>query len=132
MADEAVCIETPTKFGRVIVDNAIAVPLGTLMERDAGTNLASASNADAAKFAGIAWEEKTASDGITELTVALDGVWGLDATAAAIVNGALVNLAGANQINAAANGDFEVGSIVGRAEQSTAGSEVIRVRLLGF
>jgi len=132
MADEAVCIETPTKFGRVIVANAIAVPIGTLMERDTGTNLASASSADNDKFAGIAWEEKTANDGITELTVALDGVWGIDATAAAITNGQLVNLAGANQINAAADADFEQGSLVGRAEQTTAGSEYIRVRLLGF
>jgi len=132
MADEAVCIETPTKFARRTVAEATVIPLGTLLEMDAGTNLCSASNADNDKFGGITWEEFSGGEGLTEVTVALDGVWGIDCTAAAVVNGALVNLAGANQINAAADGDFENGSIVGRCEQSSGGSEVVRVRLLGF
>jgi preprotein translocase subunit SecG len=132
MANEAVCIETPTRFARVIVANATGLPIGTLMERDAGTNLASASSADNDFFGGILWEEKTANDGITEVTVALDGVWNIVCTAAAVVNGKLVNLAGANVVDAAVDADFENGSIVGRAEQSSAGSEAIRVRLMGF
>jgi len=132
MADEAICIELPTKIVRRTVADGVAIPKGTLLELDAGTNLASPSSADNDFFGGIAVEEKVANDGITEIGAAIDGVWGIDATAAAIVNGKMVNLAGANQINAAVDADFENGSIVGRAEQSTAGSEYIRVRLLGF
>jgi preprotein translocase subunit SecG len=132
MANEAVCIETPTEFARVIVANATAVPIGTLMEHDAGTNLASASSADNDFFAGIAWEEKTANDGITELTVALNGVWSIVCTAAAVVNGQTVNLAGANVVNAGVDGDLENGSLVGKCLQSSAGSEAVRVRVGRF
>jgi len=132
MANEAICYETPTIFSRVTVDNTIAVPIGTIMEFDTGTNLASASDADNDLFGGIAWEEKTASDGLTELTVALNGQWGLKATAAAITAGQMVNLAGINVVNAGVNGDLEVGSLIGKAIQTTAGSEYIRVRVGSF
>ena len=76
MADEAVPIETPTRFARVTVADGTAIPLHSLLKlTDPNTGIIHSGDAD--PFAGIAWEEKTASDGITEIVVALNGVWDL-------------------------------------------------------
>lgn len=131
MANEAVCIETPTKFARYTVADGTGIAIGTLL-KITDPNTAAASSADNDKFAGIAWEEKTASDGITEISVALDGVFDLTCTDAAITAGQLVNLSGANVVAAAVDGDFEAGSIVGRSLETSTTTEVLRVRLLGF
>ena len=74
MANEAVCIETPTKFARRIVADGVNIPIGSIMNLSSDPDTVTISSGDDV-FGGIAWEEKTASDGITELTVALNGVW---------------------------------------------------------
>ena len=128
MANEAVCIETPTKFARYTVADGGAIPIGTVMKLS-GDFTAAASSADNDVFAGIAWEEKTASDGITELTVALDGVWDMKDSGAGITLGAKVNIGGANLVIASEAADLLTGSVVGYAEETAAASEVIRVRV---
>jgi 3-keto-L-gulonate-6-phosphate decarboxylase len=104
----ATCIETPTKFARRVVAEGTAIPIGTILKLTDG-NVAIASSANNDPFAGILWEEKTASDGITEVTVALNGRWSMTTTAAAIGIGVPVAVGGANAIRAAIEADVALG-----------------------
>lgn len=131
MANEAVCIETPTRFARYTVADGTAIPIGTLMYMSGDHTILASSAADQ-PFAGIAWEQKTASDGITQLTVALDGVWDITATGAANVLGELVALGGANLIVSADAADILNGAIIGYLEETQSAGEVCRVRLTKF
>lgn len=126
MANEAVCIETPTRFRRYTVANENAIPLGTILKLS-DPNTAAASSADNDVFAGIAWEEKTANDGITEIVAAVNGVWDITTTNAAIVAGALVSIGGANLILTADTNAVIKGELVGKAQETCSGTEVIRV-----
>lgn len=131
MANEAVCIETPTEFERKTVADGIAVPLGTIMQLSSDPNTVTASTA-ADLFGGIAWEEKTASDGITELTVAKNGIWDLTAANEGITLGSILILSGANLITAAAAGDLLTGAALGKLQETAAANEVVRVRVGRF
>lgn len=120
------CIETPTEFARYTVSNATAIPLSTTMKLfDANSAIASSADGDA--FAGIAWEEKTASDGLTEITCAKNGVWDMQDATAGITAGEMVCLSGANLIRTAVAGDLLTGAVVGKALETASASEVIRV-----
>lgn len=132
MANEAVCIETPTKFARYTVADGAGIAIGTLVYLSSDPHTVSATSGADQSFAGIAWEEKTASDGITEITVAQNGVWDLTATAAGITLGTLVAIGGANLIQTADATDILNGALVGYAEETGANSEVQRVRLTKF
>lgn len=131
MANEAVCIETPTKFARYTVSDGTGIAIGTLLKLT-DPNTAIATSADNDPFAGIAWEEKTANDGIVEIVAALDGVWDITTTNAAITAGAIVSVGGANLILTTAEADLIPGQVVGRALETCSGTEVIRVRLMGY
>ena len=128
MANEAVCIETPTRFARFTVANATGIAIGTLMKLT-DPNTAIATSADNDPFAGIAWEEKTASDGITEIVVALNGVWDILTTAAAITAGSLVSIGAANSVLVADSDAVILGQVVGKAMETCAAAETIRVRV---
>lgn len=128
MANEGVCIETPTRFARYTVADGAGIAIGTLLKLT-DQNTASATSADNDPFAGIAWEEKTASDGITEITAALNGIWDLKDSGAGITAGAIVNIGGTNLIITSAGADLLTGSVVGKALETAAASEVIRVRV---
>lgn len=130
MANEAVCLVAPTKFHTYTVADGTGIEKGTLLAMS-DPNTAAASSADNDVFAGIAWEEKTASDGKVTIVAALDGVWALVATAAGITVGNQVTIGGANTIKVYTTLDDEKGYVVGRALETTAGSESIMVRL-GF
>ena len=70
----ATVIEAPTIFERRVIANATAVPIGTIMKlEDDNTVVVSAASAD--PFGGIAWVEHTASEGVTEMTVAMNGIF---------------------------------------------------------
>ena len=134
MANEAVCIETPKIIKRYTVTDGVAIPYGTILAISGGTvsvNVAKAtSNTLNEAFAGIAIEEKTASDGITEIGAAIDGVWDLaqNANGAGTV-GTMCCLSGANIVRTAAAGDLLTGGLVGKyLETGTAGA-ANRVRL---
>ena len=128
MANEAVCIETPTEFARYTIADATSVPIGTIMKLT-DPHLVVVSSADNDPFAGIAWEEKTTGDGITEITVAKNGLWDMVCTAAAITVGAIVNVGGANLIVASAAADLLTGSVVGKAEETSTTTETMRIRV---
>jgi hypothetical protein len=87
---------------------------------------------DAAPFAGIAIREKTASDGIVEISADIDGVWDMVTTAASVVVGTAVRLSGSNTVVTALAADLLNGSFCGYAEEGATSSERIRVRLRGF
>jgi len=110
----AVCIETPTEFRRYTVADGTGIPIGTLLKLTSA-NTAIASSGDTDAFAGIAWEEKTASDGIVEITAAVNGIWDIKATAAAIVAGNIVNIGGADLMILADAAAIIAGSAIGKA-----------------
>jgi len=108
----ATCIVAPTRFERRVIANATAVPIGTIMKlEDANTVVVSAANNDA--WGGIAWVEHTASEGVTEMTVAMNGTWSMTSTAAAITAGDSVAIGGANAIRASIEADVELGCMLG-------------------
>lgn len=121
MANEATCIVAPTKFTRRTIADATAVPIGTVMKlEDANTVVISAANSD--PFGGICWVEHTASEGVTEISVALDGVWSMTTTAAAIAAGGICSVAGANTVAASVGtADTIVGTHVGKVLNTIAG-----------
>lgn len=121
----AVCIETPTEFRRYTIAAGAVLPIGTLLELE-DVNTASATDTDTNPFAGIAWEESTATDTQTEIVAAVNGIWDIKCTAAAITAGQLVNVGGADLIVLADAAAIIAGSTVGKALE--AGNDtVIRV-----
>ena len=93
-------------------------------------NTAVAHSGDGDAFAGIAWEEKTASDGITEITAALNCVWDLTDGGATFDAGELVALDGtANEVRLAVEADIITGSVVGKSLEDAGANEVVRVRV---
>jgi len=128
MANEAVCIETPTKFARYTVADGAGIAIGTILKLS-DPNTAAASAADNDIFAGIAWEEKTASDGIVEITAALDGVWDLKDSSAGMAVGDICVIGGANLIRTAIEADLVLGRVVGKVLEEAAASEVVRTRV---
>ena len=132
MANEAVCIETPSRFGRFIIAAGSVLPFGTLVKLT-GDHTVSASDSADDPFCGIVWERaSTATSTHTEITVALDGVWDILSTAATEARGILVAVSAANTIIAADAADILNGAIVGYLEEEAGNAEVARVRLTKF
>jgi len=129
MANEAVCYETPQRFARYTVADAAAIAKGTLLKLTT-PNTAAASTADNDVFGGVAWMEKVANDGSTEIVAALDGVWGLTVgTGSTITIGNQVSMDVGGKVKVYSTLDDEKGYAFGKALQTTSGAEVIRVRL---
>jgi len=125
----AVCYERPTKFARYTVADGTGIAKGTLLKL-ATPNTASAASADNDVVGGIAWMEKVASDGSTEIVAALDGIWGITTSAAAVTIGEQVVINGTNEIKKYTTLDAEKGYVLGRAlETIGASATVIRVRV---
>ena len=128
----AVQIEAPRIIVRRTCDSSTGIAKGTVLQLT-DENTVSASSGDNQPFGGIAIEEKVATEtDIVTIGCAMDGAFDIDTTAAAITAGAMVNLTAANQVAVAANGDFEQGSIVGKAEETRDTDNRVRVRLMGY
>lgn len=128
MANEAVCLETPTRFRRYTIA-AGGIAFGTLLKL-VDPHTAAATAADNDPFAGIAFEEVTTTDftnGKTEITVAKDGVWDIRASAAVAI-GERVSISGANTVTKVAAADLLFAD-VGVAEEACAGAETIRINV---
>ncbi len=127
----AVIIEAPTIFERRVIADATAVPIGTLMKlEDANTVVVSAANSD--PFGGIAWVEHTASEGVTEMTVAMNGRWGITTTAAAIPAGNAVSIGGADTVAlSTGSADTIVGTNVGKCLNTIGGGGGVAVVEVG-
>jgi hypothetical protein len=131
MANEAQCIEKPTIIKNRICADANAIPKGTIVYMTDG-NIVVASSAADQPFAGITIEEKVALDGVTVVGCALDGIWDITTTNAAIDVGAAAAIGGANLIVAADAADILNGAFLGYVEEACVGTEVIRVALRGY
>jgi len=73
--------------------------------------------------------EKVANDGSTEIVAALDGVWGITTSAAAISIGDDVTINGANEIKKYTTLDREKGYVLGKALETCAAAVVLKVRV---
>jgi len=125
----AVCYETPTRFARYTVADGTGIPKGTILKLTT-PNTAIASGADNDPVAGIAWMEKVASDGSTEIVAALDGVWGITTTAGVITIGNQVTLSALNTIKVYTTLDEEKGYVLGKALETIGATiTVIKVRV---
>ena len=132
MANEAVCIETPTRFARYTISAGAVLPFGTLMKLTGDFTVEASDSADD-PFVGIVWERaSTATSTHTEITLAQDGVWDLKDSSAGATRGTAVAVLGANLIGTADATDILNGAIVGYLEEEAASSEVCRVRLTKF
>jgi hypothetical protein len=131
MANEAVCIETPTKFARRKVADGAGIAIGTILKLS-DPNTAEASSAEDDAFAGIAWEEKTANDGIIEIVVALNGVWDVLTDTGTDNAGVIGQIVGANTIGTADADSLLNGSACCKFEETAGNAEVARVRFLGY
>ena len=128
MANEAVCYETPTRFARYTVAEDATIAKGTILAL-ADPNTAAACSGDDDVCGGIAWMEKVADDGTTEITAALDGTWGLLCSAAGITVGNQVGINGVNEIKVYSTLDKEEGFVLGKALETVVGAVVLKVRL---
>ena len=132
MANEAVCIETPSRFGRFTIAAAAVLPVGTLCYLSADNTAAASSTTDQA-FIGIVWElASTATTTFTQITLALDGVWDILTDAGSDNRGVQVALVGANTVGTADAPDTLNGAVVGYLEEASGNATTDRVRLTKF
>ncbi len=127
----ALCIVAPKQIVTRICDEATPIPKGTLMKLS-GTNLVVASDGNDNVFGGITTEEFTGGEGLTHVSCAIDGVFLIATTAAAITAGQMVNIGATNAVLVADSAAWILGSVVGKAEETRTGTNLIRVRLMGF
>ena len=123
----AICIETPTRFARRIVADTPAIPLHSLLKLTDGNVAIITSGADVS--AGIAWEEKTASDGITEIVVALNGRWKIVSNGSNHAVGELVMITTLNTVGTADTAGHLAGKTVGHSLNALTGAGSIVVEL---
>jgi len=130
MANEAVPIELPNG-GRIIrftCADGTGIPKGTICQLSSDPATVTASSADNQTFAGIACEEKVASDGQTSIGLWTEGIFDVTCTAGGATLGNYVKIGGANTVtdadDAGAQGANET---VGMALETGGASEVIRV-----
>ena len=134
MANEAICYEAPTRFARYTVSSAAAIPKGSILQL-ATPNTASITDSDNDIIGGVAWMEKVASptDPSTEITAALNGVWGMviSTTAGPITVGYDVVAKGVNVIGPYTSLDDEKGYVIGKILEtvSSAAATVVKVRM---
>ena len=133
MADEAVIIELfnggrPMRF---IVQDATAIPKGSLLELDADRRVIVATNGSGV-FVGIAAFEKVANDGSTQITGYTDGIFGLKSDSGVDNRGALMSLSDTdNVIETGVAADLLTGARVGHYLEAgtNAGVEAVRVNI---
>ena len=132
MANEAVCIEAPRIIKRRTIADGVAIPKGTILYFSGDPNTAAATSAADQSFAGITIEEKTASDGVTNIGVAMDGVWDIKDAGAGSTLGTAVAIGGANLCVTADANDLLNGAFLGILGETQAAAEVCRVSLKGY
>ena len=132
MANEAVCIETPSRFARFTIAAGAVLPFGTLCKLSADNTVVASDSADD-PFEGIVWEiASTATSTRTEITLALDGVWDIKDGGAGSTRGTLVAVGGANTSVTADAADILNGAVIGYTEETAGASDVVRTRLTKF
>jgi len=133
MANEAICIETPTRFAIKTIAAGAVLPKGTICYLSSDPDTVSATSAVNQSFAGIVWEKaSSATTTETRITLALDGVWDIKASGAGQTLGTAVAVGGANLSVTADAADLLNGAFIGFVEETAAASEVVRTRLTKF
>jgi len=129
----AVCIEAPTRFARYTVYNGAAIPKGTLcILSAAGVNFAHPSisiTTQSTPVAGIAYSEKVAADGSTELGFALDGTWDIVCNGVCTSAGQLVTISGADTFGNGDSVNAALGAKLGYALEPATHGTATRVRV---
>ena len=132
MANEAVCIETPSRFSRFTIAAGAVLPFGTLCKLTADNTVQASDSVDD-PFAGIVWEiASSATTTHTEITLALDGVWDIKDGGAGSTRGTLLAVGGANTSVTADAADILNGAVIGYGEETATASLTIRTRLTKF
>ena len=126
MANEAVCIETPTKFLRRTIATGTAIPFGSLMQISSDPDTVTISDGDNV-FGGINWTPILAADTFTEITVAMNGVWDVKDAGAGMTLGNQCSLNGVNLVKTLIEADVVLGKNVGKVLETASASEVVRV-----
>jgi hypothetical protein len=128
MANEAVCIETPTIFERKTVATGTAIPFGSIMQLSSDPNTITISDGDNV-FGGICWESKTATDTTTEMVVAMNGTWDIKDSGAGMALGNMCSVNGVNLVKTLIEADVVLGKAVGKVQETASASEVVRVKV---
>lgn len=128
MANEAVCIETPTRFARRTIATGTAIPFGSIMNLSSDPDTVTISSG-ADVFGGICWTPILATDSFTEITVAIDGTWDLKDAGAGITLGGQISLNGVNLIKQATEAEMVTGNVFGKCLETAGAAEVVRCRL---
>ena len=133
MANEvAVCIETPSKFGRYTIAAGAVLPVGTAMILSADNTVSESSTTDQA-FEGFVWEiASTAATTFTQITLALDGVWDVTTDAGSDNRGTALALVAKNTFGTADAADFLNGAFAGYLEEASGNATTDRLRLTKF
>ena len=131
MANEAVCIETPTIFERKVIADGVAIPFGSIMQLSSDPNTVTISSGDQV-FGGIMWVVKEANDGIVEAVVAMNGTWDIKDSGAGMAFGNICSVNGVNLVKTLIEADVVLGKAVGKVQETASGSEVVRVKVGSF
>ena len=131
MANEAVIIELfnggrPIRFA---VQDAVAIPKGSLLEMDADRRVIVATT-DNAPFVGVAAFEKVASDGSTTISAYTDGIFDMVSDSGTDIRGSLMAISAADNIIQTGDAtDLIQNSHVGYYLEAgtNAGTEAVRV-----
>lgn len=126
MANEAVCIETPTIFERKTIATGTAIPFGSIMQLSSDPNTVTISDGDNV-FGGIAWQTILATDTFTEIVVAKNGIWDIKDSGAGMTLGNMCSVNGVNLVKTLIEADVVLGKSVGKVQETAAASEVVRV-----
>ncbi len=127
MANEAVCIETPTIFERKTIASGTVVPFGSLMELTSPNTVAISNGDDV--FGGIAWQTLISTDTFTEIVVAKNGVWDIKDSGAGMAVGNMCSVNGVNLVKTLIEADVVLGKVVGKVMITAGASDVVRVQV---
>lgn len=128
MADEAVLIYETSLPIPFTVANGAAIEKGTVLKLSDPMTVAAAT-ADNDIFAGIAAEEKIASDGKTKIAVYTSGIFKMVCSSTASTVGLHQVIKGTNTIGDATTLDDEKGYVIGKALETGASTETILVKV---
>src|SRR3990167_7920594 len=126
MANEAVLIVELEAPVSMTVSNTAAIEKGTVLKLSDPFTVAAAT-ADNDIFAGIAAEEKIASDGKTKIGVYLSGIFKMTVSATGSTVGKNQVIKGANTIGDYTTLDGELGYVIGKALETGTNGETILV-----
>ncbi len=130
MANEAVCIETPTIFERKTIATGTLIPFGSLMELTTPNTVAISNGDDV--FGGIAWQTILAADSFTEIVVAKNGTWDIKDSGAGMAVGNICSVNGVNLVKTLIEADVVLGKAVGKVQETAGASDVVRVKVGTF